>query len=108
VGCSVVGLFVGIRVVGLLVGVRIGLDVGLFVGRRVLGIFVGRLVGLVVVGFGDVGLDVGFFELIDVVGDPAFEGEVQVPRDDTWLHILALTRRGSIDTVPSPARGEFE
>ena len=44
--------------------------VGLFVGRRVLGIFVGRLVGLVVVGFDEVGLDVG----LTVGTDEGIEG----------------------------------
>jgi len=75
---------VGLGVVGagvILVGSDVGLDVGLGV------VIVGTFVGLVAV-------IEGLF------------GWVHIPRVETWFHILALTWRGLLDTVP--ARGEFE
>ena len=87
---------------GLAVGFLVGLAVGFLAGLAV-GFFVGTLmvteVGLLV-GFLDVGFAVG-----GVLGGDGAWVHVCV---DTWFHILTLTRRGSRDTSPSPARrGEF-
>jgi hypothetical protein len=82
--------------VGFAVGLAVGFLVGLAVGLAV-GFLAGLAVGILLVGFFDVGLEVGGG--VGVLG-----ALVHSPRVDTWFHIMALTQRGSKDTTPSPAR----
>ena len=94
---GLVGRGVGFGV-GFNVGFEVGFDVGLGVCER------RRGKNGLVRGWARLSMRAERIKLGDIL--TAMEcGSVHVPADETWFHILTLTWRGSLDTVP--ARGEF-
>ena len=94
---GLVGRGVGFGV-GFNVGFEVGFDVGLGVCER------RRGKNGLVRGWARSSMRAERIKLGDIL--TAMEcGSVHVPADETWFHILTLTWRGSLDTVP--ARGEF-